>query len=124
MQAVEAYRSAYFASKLVINSHADHAPDKSDANPPPASANPPQVILMDINMPILNGFEATRLIRAFEHQHGIQPAHIIALTGLGSASAQQEAFSSGVDLFLTKPVRLKELTKLLDQVRKEGGDRQ
>ena len=73
---------------------------------------------MDINMPILNGFEATRMIRAFEQQHGLRPAHIIALTGLGSASAQQEAYSSGVDLFLTKPVRLKELTKLLVEIQK------
>ena len=58
------------------------------------------------------------MIRAFEQQHGLHPAHIIALTGLGSASAQQEAYSSGVDLFLTKPVRLKELTKLLVEIRK------
>ena len=71
---------------------------------------------MDINMPILNGFEATRQIRGFEKQKGLEPATIIALTGLGSASAQQEAFSSGVDLFLTEPVRLKELTKILDGV--------
>ncbi|KAI5365441.1 Putative signal transduction response regulator, receiver domain, histidine kinase/HSP90-like ATPase [Septoria linicola] len=74
----------------------------------------PQVILMDINMPKLNGFEATRAIRAFEKQKGLEAATIIALTGLGSASAQQEAFSSGVDLFLTKPVRLKELTNILN----------
>jgi CheY-like chemotaxis protein len=73
---------------------------------------------MDINMPILNGFEASRQIRGFEQQRGLPPATIIALTGLGSASAQQEAFSSGVDLFLTKPVRLKELTKILEGVKK------
>ena len=58
------------------------------------------------------------MIRAFEKQHDIQPTHVIALTGLGSASAQHEAYSSGVDLFLTKPVRLKELTKLLLDLRK------
>jgi len=33
-----------------------------------------------------------------------KPAMIIALTGLGSATSQQEAFSSGVNLYLTKPV--------------------
>ena len=78
----------------------------------------PRVILMDINMPVLNGFEATRQIRGFEKLKGIEPATIIALTGLGSASAQQEAFSSGFDMFLTKPVRLKELTKILDGIKR------
>lgn len=77
---------------------------------------------MDINMPILNGFEATRQIRGFEKQKGLSPpATIIALTGLGSAEAQQEAFSSGVDLFLTKPVRLKELTKILEGIQNVEG---
>ncbi|KAF2212013.1 hypothetical protein CERZMDRAFT_42044 [Cercospora zeae-maydis SCOH1-5] len=78
----------------------------------------PQVVLMDINMPVLNGFEATRAIRGFEKQKGLEAATIIALTGLGSASAQQEAFSSGVDLFLTKPVRLKELTNILNGIKR------
>lgn len=64
-------------------------------------------------MPVMDGLEATRKIREFELEEGIKPAMIIALTGLGSASAQQEAFASGVDLFLTKPVRLKELVKIL-----------
>ena len=76
------------------------------------------VILMDINMPVLNGFEATRRIRQFEQDQGLKPVIIIALTGLGSASAQQEAYSSVVDLFLTKPVRLKELTSILENVKR------
>jgi len=39
---------------------------------------------------------------------------IIALTGLASASVRQEAFSSGINFFLTKPVSFNELRKLLD----------
>jgi CheY-like chemotaxis protein len=39
---------------------------------------------------------------------------IIALTGLASTSAQQEAFSNGINLFLTKPVRFNVLRKILD----------
>ncbi|KAK3723177.1 hypothetical protein LTR37_001900 [Vermiconidia calcicola] len=81
---------------------------------------PPEVVLMDINMPQLDGFEASRRIRNFERQEGLTPAYIIALTGLGDASAQQQAYSSGMDLFLTKPVRLKELTKILDDLQKGG----
>ncbi|EME82497.1 uncharacterized protein MYCFIDRAFT_215705 [Pseudocercospora fijiensis CIRAD86] len=105
LQAVEAYKQSCL----------DH-----ESKPDPKlqrMSHKPQVVLMDINMPVLNGFEATRQIRGFEKQKGVEPATIIALTGLGSASAQQEAFSSGVDLFLTKPVRLKELTKILDGIK-------
>ncbi len=64
-------------------------------------------------MPILNGFEATQRIRHFEAQNGLKPAKVFALTGLGSADAQREAYVSGCDLFLTKPVQLKELTKVI-----------
>lgn len=70
-------------------------------------------ILMDISMPVMDGFEATRRIRAFESQRGLRPALILALTGLASEEAQREATVSGLDLFLTKPVRLKELGPIL-----------
>jgi CheY-like chemotaxis protein len=65
-------------------------------------------------MPVMDGLTSTRNIRAHERANNIKPATIIALTGLASASAQQEAFSSGVDTFMTKPVKLKELGKMLE----------
>lgn len=81
-------------------------------------------ILMDISMPIMDGLEATRRIRELEHRQQLRPAVIIALTGLASAKVQKEAFTSGVDLFLTKPVRLNKLAEVLGQVQisktKEG----
>lgn len=77
-------------------------------------------VLMDINMPVMDGLESTRQIRAFERTKGLRPATIVALTGLASASAQQEAFASGVDVFLTKPVRLKELTKIFAEHSKQA----
>ncbi|EFQ26875.1 hsp90-like protein [Colletotrichum graminicola] len=73
-----------------------------------------QFVLMDISMPVMDGFEATRRIRAIEAEQCLTRCHIFALTSLASASAQQEAFASGIDLFLTKPVRLKELSKILE----------
>lgn len=64
-------------------------------------------------MPVMDGMEATREIRSMEHDRRQKPAMIIALTSLCSASSQQEAFSSGVDLYLTKPVRFNNLRKIL-----------
>lgn len=64
-------------------------------------------------MPIMNGIESTFKIRELERESHLKPAMIVALTGLASAEAQQEAFSSGINLFLTKPVRFGELRKLL-----------
>lgn len=79
-----------------------------------SSDAPYACILMDISMPIMDGFEATRHIRAHETQKGLTPVPIIALSGLTTEDAQQEAFGSGMDMFLTKPVKLGDLGRLLE----------
>jgi len=73
-------------------------------------------VFMDINMPVMDGMTATREIRAFEREVGVRSTSIIALTGLASAEAQRDAFTSGINLFLTKPVRLKEIRALLERL--------
>ncbi|KAK8074127.1 hypothetical protein PG994_005026 [Apiospora phragmitis] len=70
-------------------------------------------ILMDINMPRLDGLKATQQIRSHERDTGAEACTIFALTGLASAETQREAFESGIGLFLTKPVKLKELSEIL-----------
>ncbi|KAK3935633.1 hypothetical protein QBC46DRAFT_421871 [Diplogelasinospora grovesii] len=81
-------------------------------------ANPQRFrcVLMDISMPIMDGLESTRQTRHFERTHRphSQPPTIIALTGLASGTTQKDAFASGVDLFLIKPARLKELGETLE----------
>jgi CheY-like chemotaxis protein len=72
-------------------------------------------VFMDISMPIMNGFEATREIRKFEKETGMEGCQIVALTGLGSEMSKQEAFTSGTNLFLTKPVKLGDIKKLLSE---------
>ncbi|ORX95962.1 putative histidine kinase HHK4p [Clohesyomyces aquaticus] len=74
------------------------------------------VVLMDINMPEMDGLEATRQIRAHERDLGLRPVTIIALTGVASAEAQEEAHVSGVNLFLIKPVTVTNLDVVLKGV--------
>ncbi|KAF5556600.1 peroxide stress-activated histidine kinase mak2 [Fusarium mexicanum] len=71
-------------------------------------------VLMDISMPIMDGLEATRQIRAFERYSGIATSKILAITGLGSESTREEATRSGVDVFITKPVKLRELEVVIN----------
>jgi CheY-like chemotaxis protein len=66
-------------------------------------------------MPVMDGLESSRQIRSWERNNHLSSSTIIALTGLASKSVQQEAFASGIDLFLTKPVRLKELDAIIEQ---------
>lgn len=73
----------------------------------------------------MDGFESTRLIRKFESEYEstldvsttepFKPVTIVALTGLASAGDQHEAYGSGMDLFLTKPIRRKDLLTVLNE---------
>ncbi|KAK3614269.1 hypothetical protein LTR56_027365 [Elasticomyces elasticus] len=85
-------------------------------------ANGFDVIITDVMMPVMDGFEASRKIRELErtrhsstnqHSTSRKPALLIALTGLATANHREKALRSGVDVFVTKPVRLEELGALL-----------
>lgn len=71
----------------------------------------PDLILMDIGMPRLNGYEATRQIRGQEWGKNI---HIVALTGWGQEADLELSRQSGCDGHLVKPVSLPDLEKLLN----------
>jgi CheY-like chemotaxis protein len=67
-----------------------------------AAAIPYGAILMDCQMPILDGYEATAAIRAQEHPHRHTP--IIALTAGSRAEDEQRCLDAGMDRYLTKPI--------------------
>ncbi len=72
----------------------------------------PHLILMDMRMPIMDGFEATRRIKADENGQAIK---IIAITANVFAHEKDLVMNAGCDDFLSKPVRLNELVKKLEQ---------
>jgi len=112
LEAFEAYKKATKQCEDGKNQNSD------DSSPAPRHFD---YVLMDLSMPVMDGLESTRQIRAHEREKDLNPSTVIALTGLASASAQQEAYSSGVDIFLTKPVSLKELKRIFETKGQEGG---
>jgi PAS domain S-box-containing protein len=73
----------------------------------------PQVILMDVGMPRLNGYEATRRIR---DQHWGRSVTIVALTGWGQEGDKGRSREAGCDGHLVKPVSLPDLERLLAEL--------
>lgn len=62
----------------------------------------PDLIFMDLKMPVMDGWETTRRIRAMEG--GVQDVPIIAITAQAMAGDEERALASGCDDYLTKPI--------------------
>lgn len=79
------------------------------------AANRYKLVLMDCQMPVLNGYDATRKIRERELQSGGHLT-IIALTAAAMDGTEQECMDAGMDAYLTKPITLGMLRKTLKDV--------
>lgn len=74
------------------------------------------LILMDCEMPGMDGFETTEKIRALEAANGLAPTVIVALTAHVMADVIQHCNRAGMDSYLSKPVQMDVLTQILNQL--------
>lgn len=65
---------------------------------------PYDAVLMDIQMPLLDGMEATRILRARETDTGAHPMLIIAVTAHAMVEHRQQCLDAGMDAVITKPI--------------------
>lgn len=73
------------------------------------------LVLMDCQMPVMDGFEATRTIRRIETTRSSRKVPIIAMTANFSAEDRERCKEAGMDDFITKPVKIKVLGELLEK---------
>ncbi|MGB5534657.1 MAG: response regulator [Thiogranum sp.] len=78
-----------------------------------ASSTNPNIILMDLSLPIIDGWEATRRIKA---DPATQSIPVIALTDNAMAGDEQKALQAGCDDYDTKPIDLKRLLGKIDNL--------
>ncbi|MBS1143101.1 MAG: response regulator [Proteobacteria bacterium] len=86
------------------------------------------VILMDMQMPVMGGIEATEAIRAREMRrswvvsHEVKPVYIIAMTANVMSSDRDRCMEAGMNDYVAKPLRPEELFSALERARDGGGD--
>ena len=98
---------------MALEAYKNSATDPDTGNISKSAPKRFKYILMDINMPNMGGSAATREIRKFEKENGLQPpVTIFAFTGLGELE-HPWAREAGFDRVLNKPVKFKELKELL-----------
>ena len=83
-----------------------------------AAAERPAVVLMDLSLPVLDGWEATRRIKAEEITRHIP---VIALTAHAMTGDREKALAAGCDDFDTKPVELERLIGKIEALVNKGG---
>ena len=82
------------------------------------------IVLMDMEMPVMDGLEATRAIRAWEKEKNLAPTIIVALTAHVFSEHRKMCTEAGCNGFMAKPIKKKVLLETLYQFSKEAQQRE
>jgi CheY-like chemotaxis protein len=99
-------------SLLRLFGHEVHAAPSAQEAIDQAAIVPPQVVLLDLRMPGMDGFEVARRLRTLPD---MERALIVAMTGYARDSDQERARQAGFDHHLTKPVSFETVQQLLSE---------
>jgi len=81
-----------------------------------AAGSPYDLVLMDVQMPVMDGLEAARRIRSLEAEAGDKPTPMLALTANAYAEDREACLAAGMDALLVKPLNRERLREALDVV--------
>jgi CheY-like chemotaxis protein len=78
-----------------------------------ARSEAPDLILMDMSLPVMDGWEATRILKA---EDGTRSIPVVALTAHAMSTDREEAFEAGCDAYETKPIELPRLLETMEKL--------
>jgi len=73
----------------------------------------PDLILMDVQMPVMDGFQSTVEIRKYEQENKLKPVMIVALTANAVGDEREKCFNVGMDDFIAKPFKINDIKRVL-----------
>lgn len=85
----------------------------------PTRQSPPDLVFTDISMPEMDGTTAAAEIRSFETENGLAAVPIVAMTAHAMAEDKDRILASGIDDYLTKPLKKDDL---FDRIRRHAPD--
>ena len=78
-----------------------------------AKSEAPDLILMDMSLPVMDGWEATRILKADD---GTRSIPVVALTAHAMSTDREKAFEAGCDAYETKPIELPRLLETMEKL--------
>ncbi len=79
------------------------------------------LVLMDIQMPVMDGITSAREMRSWEKEQGLEETPIIALTGNAGGQDVEKCLAAGFNSIFAKPVRIEDLMKVLSDYSSVAG---